>query len=384
MKKERPLCPTRGCAALTYKSIYDVLGASYLIEEGFDHIVEGFYREQNSLFEDTVKLLEIYNFNLSLSRQIHDLNYILLSSPERLTQLEEEAYTKQLKELRKKQNQKIKVKIFKRRRIFCPRSSCGKAVISHSKEEEDIVGECVSCKCRTCIKCEDEWKEDHICSKERLETIAEIDSKSKPCPRCNIAISKTHGCDHMFCTNCFVSFHWGTLEITHGGANPHYFETITQRGLEAVREANPNDPIVNRQEQRDCMILRLPEKIKDSFFILEHHKVVKIFEKLQPINPRSESLELTRVRGEFIMGKMDEKEYKSFLKSFLRRKEYNYEVGQIISTLVYVLSGIIETEEVEGFKFEDFKPRWTEMKERANKELDNLAEMFGYQSKRIK
>ena len=71
----------------------------------------------------------------------------------------------------------------------------------------------IICKCggviedRCCLKCHatiDKLPETEI----DPETMALLEQDSKPCPNCGASISKTIGCNHMFCINCRTGFQW--------------------------------------------------------------------------------------------------------------------------------------------------------------------------------
>jgi hypothetical protein len=81
---------------------------------------------------------------------------------------------------------------------------------------------CGLCNGLACMLCHEKWVADHVCKKEDLQSLAIINSDSKPCPKCRTKIHRTMGCDHMFCTNCHTHFHWRTGEIMGNSTNQHY------------------------------------------------------------------------------------------------------------------------------------------------------------------
>ncbi len=93
---------------------------------------------------------------------------------------------------------------------------------------------CDLCSKYTCPKCflaivgE---KEDHVCKQEDVDTVEELRKNTRPCPSCGMRISKTDGCDQMWCTECKTAFSWskGTVErgVVH---NPHYYQWMRENG----------------------------------------------------------------------------------------------------------------------------------------------------------
>jgi len=83
-------------------------------------------------------------------------------------------------------------------------------------------GLCGICKTKICNTCREKMNTDHVCDKNILENLKAIGNDSKQCPKCDAFISKTHGCNHMQCTNCKTHFEWITLKILTNSSNQHY------------------------------------------------------------------------------------------------------------------------------------------------------------------
>lgn len=96
---------------------------------------------------------------------------------------------------------------------------------------------CTLCNSRACSECREiENGTRHVCDKDVLETIAALKKDSKPCPRCTTMISKTVGCNQIFCIVCKVIFDWNTLRIQTSGArhNPELVEYERRNNLEST------------------------------------------------------------------------------------------------------------------------------------------------------
>ena len=90
---------------------------------------------------------------------------------------------------------------------FCIRPNCGKIVQRINEKEAKVMCECGKV---FCFKCHDEWHEGQSCEEKwskQFNLYAE-DSEVKKCPKCQVAIQKNLGCNHMTCTKCKYQFCW--------------------------------------------------------------------------------------------------------------------------------------------------------------------------------
>ena len=91
-------------------------------------------------------------------------------------------------------------------------------------------GTCNSCRTTYCCECQvmlssGELVLPHKCDPNTVTTMRMIRNTTKPCPNCKSAISRIHGCDQMFCTECHTAFDWQTNRIITGRIhNPHHTE----------------------------------------------------------------------------------------------------------------------------------------------------------------
>jgi len=100
---------------------------------------------------------------------------------------------------------------------------------------------CSLCDKTTCKHCHLIKDDNHVCNQGDIDTAILIKKDSKPCPKCNISIMKSSGCDQMWCVSCHTTFDWKTLVIKTSGVlhNPEYFRYMRENGVAIPR--NPND-----------------------------------------------------------------------------------------------------------------------------------------------
>jgi hypothetical protein len=127
----------------------------------------------------------------------------------------------------------VKTKTIKQYRFPCATRDCNGFV--------DANWLCTICDKETCKSCHITKDEEHVCKQEDIDTAELIKKDSKPCPKCNMSIMKTSGCDQMWCVSCHTTFDWKTLQIKTSGVlhNPEYFRYMRENGIAIPR--NPDD-----------------------------------------------------------------------------------------------------------------------------------------------
>lgn len=132
---------------------------------------------------------------------------------------------------------------------------------------------CTKATCRECLQPIDgSVAAAHVCDKQILETNKLVRDESKPCPKCGEAISKTEGCDQMFCVICKTAFSWNTGVIEKGKIhNPHYYELVHQGAIKPTEEENDATVISPAfyyglmRSQHDNLLLKLYGFARDRY-----------------------------------------------------------------------------------------------------------------------
>ena len=120
------------------------------------------------------------------------------------------ALSKKLNNIGKQNKSYVKNLVTKSNRM-CMNSHC------NGKMNQDF--ECLKCSTRFCKECEKIMNENHVCKKEDIDSLKLISNIPK-CPKCNIAIERSEGCNGMTCASCQTTFDYSTGEVSdHGSVN---------------------------------------------------------------------------------------------------------------------------------------------------------------------
>ena len=101
----------------------------------------------------------------------------------------------------------------------CPCNNCKGFVDSDDAK-------CCMCSVDVCTKCRKVKKRGHMCLKEDVESVKEIEKSTVPCPECKARIYRIDGCRQVFCTICHTRFDWytGNKISSKWFHNPHLIE----------------------------------------------------------------------------------------------------------------------------------------------------------------
>ena len=311
--------------------------------------------------ENYKKSIEEKNFLLDeIDREIYRLRCILAGSS--------------------KQEEKIERKV---PTIPCSVNSC-RGFLDSIEEEKDY--KCGICSVVHCNKCRSVKEDEHKCDKNTLETIKLLKKDTKPCPKCNVPIFKTEGCDQMWCVQCHTAFSWKTGNIESGHVhNPHYWQYLQSQGrdLEAVRRMqNPNAAFVARQGQR-CVDMR------DLVHAVPSNKISSLCHRLQHLRyhdiqaRRNEQNYIDRnrdLRKRYLLNDLNETNFKKVLMMREKRASYNIEITQVLNMLYDTSNDILAS----VYRDNHYKRKeyYKEIMDAIN-EIDNLATYTKEQANKI-
>lgn len=197
------------------------------------------------------------------------------------------ALSKKLNNIGKQNKLYVKNLVTKSNRM-CMNSHC-----SGKMNQEENYFECLKCSTKFCKECEKVLKENHICKKEDIDSLKLI-SEIPKCPKCNIAIERSEGCNGMTCASCQTTFDYSTGKISDHGSNniivgpqkkkfkfdfkQTYPEEIGRR-LFTIENNEPKEPsIIMLNNAIKKLLIKQEEDQNNDDNVIEND-VIKSFEK---------------------------------------------------------------------------------------------------------
>jgi hypothetical protein len=259
---------------------------------------------------------------------------------------------------------------------------------------------CGLCDGYTCIRCMQPHKKDekHKCKKEDVDTVALLMKDSKPCPQCGEMISKSFGCDQMWCTACNTPFSWSTLTVIKSGAihNPHYFEFMRNNSLNI--RARPLENVGCGELPRAHVLIEnirvllgntsnryyyggpddIDHKINRIYQHITHAREVE-YETYNPTRPEGDYL---RLRVEYLLNMLTKEDVQQHIGEMYDVDEKKRAIRPILETYVALAIDIImeiNIEEIREFGMNDKKKylndildKYNPLCEFINKELEKV------------
>jgi len=257
-----------------------------------------------------------------------------------------------LKQLIKNNNDRIRELRLNPQDAGFPEEKEVKNVFTRACPVEDCRGflstalKCGTCSIWACKDCHMSKKSkddhEHKCDPDLVATVKLLADDTKPCPSCTTPIFKISGCDQMYCTSCHTPFSWTSGKIEKGVIhNPHYYEA--QRAL--------NGGVVprNRGDVRCGGIPRiwlLEDKLRGSKVnfvgLSEVHRSINHINHVELPKFRNQlgDVDNSQLRVDYLLGKIDDKKWKSKLKAKMKKQEKDREINQILSMYTQTVSDI--------------------------------------------
>lgn len=229
---------------------------------------------------------------------------------------------------------------------------------------------CGICESTTCKDCGEVAEENHECNPDSVKTQQLLAKDSKPCPKCASVIFKITGCDQMYCTMCHTPFSWRTGRVETGAIhNPHYYEYQRLHGTldrpigDVQCGGLPNVYAIYRYSEYVSHVHR---------FITEFQAIsMRKYTNLPLNNPQLNQTS----RISYMLNEMSEKKFKSHLQVTDKDLNKRFEIGQIMTTYIQVVSDHMHIF-VNDKNICEFIQKFTSTRDYFNSMLDQVSKAY--------
>lgn len=270
----------------------------------------------------------------------------------------------------------------------CPEADC-KGYL----DENAVCGLCKKEACKSCRLPKHEGK----CDPNTVATVKMMDRDTKRCPKCNVPIYKTEGCDQMWCPSCHTAFSWSTGEIEKGRIhNPHYYQWMRAQGGGKMRREPGDERCEGVERYGDEVEFRQVLQTLRRLGVKQHEELIAAVHALigdiRAVHLRriavDEDPDSNRdLRVSYLLGDYkDEKAWFNKLKTREKSKEKRRSETLVLQMLVNTLETILENidRSTSGDEVNVQVAQLSELQSYVNKEFIKIEKRFKNKSFHLK
>lgn len=206
---------------------------------------------------------------------------------------------------------------------------------------------CMRCdqyRCPDChVNLDTDTKDQHVCNPDDVATAKTIMAETKACPKCGTRIQRSHGCDHMWCTECNTSFLYSSGRVipdSHN-TNPHYHMWRQSQGAggNILQNVCPQDAGFISEFHLSCLMFGLGLATYEVAMALELRMLIEPQVGNRPpgfglmIDESLDEDKAENRRHEFILGLITEEQLRNRLFLSYRRNERKKHHNDIVRTI---------------------------------------------------
>lgn len=353
------------------------------LNEIFKSQKEILFNEQQALFPHSQEYMKLQNRENELKKEMQSKYEIIRQLKKEINDI----YTQMIPVLSAQRNYRtrlaqqgasISTNVYVQPKVYlfpCIQHNCKGFV-------EDKTYKCGLCETLYCKSCQNENTENHECKEEDILSVKMIKKDSKPCPKCSISIHRISGCADMFCTSCYTTFNWNTLQINeNGNSNPLYYRWLREG---ANLNFNPNMNCNNVplrvvfSSNQFKNLSKTNQKNLSNILNSLHHTINTYYYFLQGRNsPQNFETTTLSTRIKYLQNKISKESFKTQLMKTYKLKEYDDNIIQI-RNLVNNYFGDAKTliTTSNEFNFDDFVSEYTRFTIYINDCVTNLRKLF--------
>jgi hypothetical protein len=237
---------------------------------------------------------------------------------------------------------------------------------------------CGICSFYFCVDCHRKKEETHECNEDEKATIQLLKKESKPCPKCEMPISRIDGCSQVWTPCCKIAFDWNTGKIDNGRIHsPEYFAYI-QRTIGSVPRERGDFPCGEVNEY-DIFMMCPPNYHNDIFklYRLKNHVNNVILNRL----PRNvDELNHRDLGLKYLMSEITEKNWRINIAKREKKRDKNSHLYDIFYTFTTIVNELLRNLINDNNTIEDkckiFVNSVTNLIEYSNTEVKKINEIY--------
>jgi hypothetical protein len=206
----------------------------------------------------------------------------------------------------------------------------------------NITLKCNICEMWACGDCREvkgnSRNSEHVCKKDILASVKQLEKDTKPCPKCASSIFKIDGCNQIWCYNCHTAFDWKTLRIETGTIhNPEYFDYLKKSGKEIPR--TEGDIPCGREISNYFISRNVDKFLKKDLDIMR--SVIHVREiDLRRFNPGNIDDRNRDIRIKYMMKMISKDKLKSLLQKREKDTQKKIEISNLLKMYIQCMTDI--------------------------------------------
>ena len=238
-------------------------------------------------------------------------------------------------------------------------------------------------------------KRRHKCNPADVESIKEIRRHSRPCPSCHAPISRTEGCDSMWCTQCNTGFNWRTglvIRDVRQLHNPHYMDFLAKNPNFIYGDAKIPEVAATTPNACDRFTLQtVPIRMMDRAGMLSRNPVLSFYcRQLGDIRQRAIQRFVYANRPDenlyamkYIQQNWPEKRWRISLEHNDRFRQLNTEYADVILTWITLMNDLYDSAQGDYFALREKIPEMIHLASYINVQMITMDRLYNRVTFRI-
>jgi len=222
--------------------------------------------------------------------------------------------------------------------IECPKTICN----GYINVKTNVCSLCGATMCDKCMKIKEVG---HLCKKEDLDSLAEINKDSQKCPKCKIPIQRKFGCNQMWCTNCRTYFNYDTGQALSNASNPE--ANANRFGKKATQAKKHKKPDLDANKVKNTKL-----------------EFLNLFNEIYEVLPKLKSDRVETLKLKWQKEMIDKEQYE---KKLQKEFETDFVSKEYIKILLDLAEHLFKHVNDNSYNIDEIVKKYNQKKEECNK-----------------